>query len=298
MSVPSDSSSTTSKSSDIPSTKYPISEDVGEISKTTLSHSLSGPESVIDWHESSFEDSFHHEVEQSDTVDENAITRTTMEIFIDIDSQTNESAERKLSCTRASRKTLLNVWSAFAGFLYLGVMLLTLVFVFHLPIIAACTIVVITMICMASLFILTTAFKCMLSMLLPSMASGVGVAFLYSMLLCLILNGPVVNVSRNLYQTGHNLACVIDLVSRQELALQRKSNEIEDDIVTHIEQQRETLMAINAAISLDFDNIETSISAIDEHLKTLISKMTIIYEVCTTRPFKILIGGIACIYVP
>lgn len=245
------------------------------------------PESTVSWDES-FEHSFQKSGDDLPAAEPTATPgvgpdkpegkyHTIEEI---IPKRIKTKADMLLFSERGENKQLKAVFGSFAGLGIGGLLYAMLVCSFGYTHLQAGIIVAISTIIFCICLALSSLCRCIMALLLPNFFTGKGRAVILSVIFGVMLAGPVANIRNNSKESGHSMACIIDLVSRQAQALQRQMAEPVKHMAEYIERQKQELDTVVQTLDKTLAKVNTQLDEIDKTVATASSTLNDIYRVC------------------
>ncbi|XP_053394074.1 DC-STAMP domain-containing protein 2-like [Mercenaria mercenaria] len=275
-----DGISTIAKSSTKPTVSY----------HAAVHHSMSIPESVVSWQESTFESS--QDFRESDLGgNKSALNKVK---FAAEDNQSNKLRnfrKKKLGAIMASTDMLFHsgrdenkrmkaAFGAFSGLVIGGLLFILLLYSFGYSKLVAgiCALVCTLFICIG--LALFPACRCIMALVFPNFFTGNGRAVLFSVIFAIMLTGPILNITNNAKETGNSMSCVIDLIANQSKQLQQQLTEPVKHIGKYVDQQREALQNIKANMVIDFSGLKEVVDTLEKDFVTVNNNLDSVYQVC------------------
>ena len=236
-----------------------------------LQHSVSVPESVLSWQDSSFEQSLDDRV-MAKTSDGN---KNGFEIAEkELDGKYHKlraiksTTERIFNSAKNEQKVSKALFGALAGFVIGGLLYLVLVFSYGYSYLVAGIIDAVATV----FFILCLAFcplcRCVMALVFPNFFTGKGRAVFLSIIFGVMLSHPIANISLNIQEASKSMACVTELAANQTRALQKQFAQPVSEVTTYVENEKDNLKVIYSSMKLSFSGIETALEELDKQVDT------------------------------
>ncbi|XP_060593888.1 DC-STAMP domain-containing protein 2-like isoform X2 [Ruditapes philippinarum] len=254
----------------------------------TLEHSISIPESISSWQDSSFEDSFRDKLSNYDDY----VKDDTGQKPRKNEENSDDSFHRfgKLSSFKSSTENLINSpkeekrgIKALIGIIsgiILGIFLFLVYrysFGYTFKDAGILTTVLTVLICTGLAF--SSFVRCIIALVVPNFFSGIGRAVLLSAIFALILNQPISNISHNARETGSSMSCIVELAVNQTRELQGEMAIPLENLTNYVRKRNEELQSVSNQLDSKFDIVKSILAQLgdgaasaDEALEVVIKK--------------------------
>lgn len=111
--------------------------------------------------------------------------------------------------------------------------------------------------------------RCVALLMLPSIATGRGRAILLTIIVSILLSGPVMNISKNASEVSTSMACSMDVVYNQSKDLKEQLQEPINQATEQIEENTAALRSLGNAIEKAFGPISSALNAIQSGAQTV-----------------------------
>ncbi|XP_045159973.2 DC-STAMP domain-containing protein 2-like isoform X2 [Mercenaria mercenaria] len=253
-------------------------------------HSMSIPESVVSWQESTFESS-----QDSRELDlggnKSALDKVK---FAPEDNQSNKlhnfkteklgaimaSTDMLFHSGRDENKRMKAAFGAFSGLVIGGLLFILLLYSFgYSKLVAGICALICTLFICIGLALFPTC-RCITALVFPNFFTGKGRAVLFSVIFAIMLTGPILNITHNAKETGNSMSCVIDLIANQSKQLQQQLTEPVKHIGKYVDQQREALQNIKNNLVIDFNDLKVAADALEKDFVAVNDNLDSLYQDC------------------
>ncbi|KAK3104084.1 hypothetical protein FSP39_024315 [Pinctada imbricata] len=168
-----------------------------------------------------------------------------------------------------------------AGLFGGGILFLMLYFFYKIPpllclyIVPPCTLIL----CLG--MALSTGFRCVIMISLPTLTTGKGRTAIFSFVFALLLTGPVANISLNLHLISKTMSCSADLARNQTTALKKSLQDPVNKIKDKMDNVASTLSSVGDTLSRAFAPIFQGLAAVSNGLGAASGGLKEASYVCT-----------------
>ncbi|XP_045210098.2 DC-STAMP domain-containing protein 2-like [Mercenaria mercenaria] len=256
-----------------------------------IEHSISIPESVASWQDSSFEESFRDQLANYDNyygeTTKGKNKKSAKKENSDRDyhrfgklSSFKSSTENLIKSSKEEKRGVKAVIGVISG-LVIGVLMFL---VYHYSFGYTLAEAGILMAFLTVLFCIGMAFssfiRCIIALVVPNFFTGVGRAILLSAIFALILKHPVSNISHNARETGSSMACVVELAANQTRVLQRQLAVPIEDLTQYIRKQQDDFKDITREMHSKFKLVDDTLKQLVEGATTADEALNVIRKKC------------------
>lgn len=256
-----------------------------------LHQSLSVTESCASWEES-FQGSQNHSpnVSRPDgkstqpgviySGEPSAVTESPYQIINDVVQKKLKSGANKLVHSRRGENTKLKaIFGFIAGLVVGGLLYVILVYSFGYSYVNAAIIFGVSTLIFCICLALSSLCRCIMALMSPNFFTGKGRVVVLSVILGILLTGPIANITHNARESGHSMACIVDLIRNQTLVLERRLAEPLLQMTEHVEKQKQALQALTLNMDSIIEKTKSQLNKIDSTISAGTSLLDIAYEV-------------------
>ncbi|XP_053408993.1 DC-STAMP domain-containing protein 2-like isoform X2 [Mercenaria mercenaria] len=217
-----------------------------------IEQSISIPESVASWQDSSFEESFKDQLANYDNYYGDTTKGKNKKIAKIENSGRGFHRFGKLSSFKSSTENLIKsskeekrgvkaVIGVISGLVIGVLMFLVYYYNFGYTLAEAGILMAFLTVLFCFGMALSSFIRCIIALVVPNFFTGVGRAILLTAIFALILKHPVSNISHNSRETGSSMACVVQLAANQTRVLQRQLAAPIENLTQYVTEQQEEL---------------------------------------------------------
>ncbi|KAL4236473.1 DC-STAMP-like protein [Mactra antiquata] len=122
--------------------------------------------------------------------------------------------------------------------------------------------------------------RCIMALVIPNFFTSRGRAVMMSIILSLLLTGPIQNISDNARETGSSMACIAEVVTNQTKYLHQQLEEPIQKMIQYAEKKQKALDVAQQDITNVVDVIRTRWKTIETSLKEVSNQINKLHQEC------------------
>lgn len=190
------------------------------------------------------------------------------------------STDMLFNSGRDENKRMKAVFGVFSGIMIGGLIYVLLVYSFDYSHLVAGIMVALITILMCVALALWSACRCVMALVFPNFFTSKGRGVMMSIILSLLLSGPIQNITDNSRETGSSMACIAEVVANQTKVLRNQLAEPMIQMAEYAAKNKKKLAEAQKDITNVIDAFMNNYRSVEKAMQDAKDQMNGIYQVC------------------